>query len=317
MEAGSSCRSGSGGRSGRRAVRRSSGSSSRRAARSRSAAATSGAGTGRSTCSRASASGARTTRPSLRRWRRAARWGSTSTACSPPIASRGRLAAAGTCRCPDSSSRRSAPGFDLFSRGVTAQLTRSAGVATGTSVGYRLGNNDTSNRELNREDEDIVDRLFPNVRLSSFTAIQVRDTRDDPVDPARGSFVTLESEVAARTIGSEVGFSKSFLSASVYRRVPRVPRIVVAAGARLGRGVGVSAGSRCRWHARGATGVDAIARAADQRAVLRGRQHHGPRVRPGPARKPPHGARGHDRPGRLPAGAATPWSFSTASCGFA
>lgn len=126
------------------------------------------------------------------------------------------------------------PGFDLFSRGVTAQLTRSAGVATGTAVGYRLGNNDTSNRELNSEDENIVDRLFPDVRLSSFTASQVRDTRDDPVDPARGSLVTLESEVAARTIGSEVGFSKSFLSASVYRRVPRVPRIVVAAGARLG-----------------------------------------------------------------------------------
>ena len=126
------------------------------------------------------------------------------------------------------------PGFDLFSRGVTAQLTRSSGAATGAAVGYRLGNNDTSNRELNREDEDIVDRLFPNVRLSSFTASQVRDTRDDPVDPARGSFLTLESEVAARTIGSEVGFSKTFVSGSVYRRVPGVSRIVMAAGARLG-----------------------------------------------------------------------------------
>ncbi len=126
------------------------------------------------------------------------------------------------------------PGFDLFSRGVTAQMTRSSGVATGTSIGYRLGNNDTSNRELNPEDENIVDRLFPNVRLSSFSASQVRDTRDDPVEPARGTLVTLESEVAARAIGSEVGYSKSFLSGSVYRRLPGVPRIVLAAGARLG-----------------------------------------------------------------------------------
>lgn len=126
------------------------------------------------------------------------------------------------------------PGFDLFSRGVTAQLTRSSGAATGTAVGYQLGNNDTSNRELNREDENIVDRLFPNVRLSSFTASQVLDTRDDPVDPSLGSLVTLESEVAARALGSEVGFSKSFLSGSLYRRVPGLPRIVVAAGARLG-----------------------------------------------------------------------------------
>ena len=126
------------------------------------------------------------------------------------------------------------PGFDLFSRGVTAQLTRSSGAASGSAVGYRLGNNDTSNRELNREDENIVDRLFPNVRLSSFTGSQVLDTRDDPVDPARGSLVTFESEVAARTIGSEVGFSKSFLSGSLYRRVPGLPRIVIAAGARVG-----------------------------------------------------------------------------------
>ena len=126
------------------------------------------------------------------------------------------------------------PGFDLFGRGVSAQVTRSSGAATGTALGYRLGNNDTSNRELNREDENIVDRLFPNVRLSSFTASQVLDTRDDPVNPSIGSLVTLESEVAARRIGSEVGFSKSFLSGSVYRRVPGVPRIVVAAGARLG-----------------------------------------------------------------------------------
>ena len=126
------------------------------------------------------------------------------------------------------------PGFDLFSRGVTAQLTRSSGAGTSTAVGYRLGNNDTSNRELNREDEDIVDRLFPNVRLSSFTGNQVIDTRNDPVDPARGTFVTLEAEVAARTIGSEVGFTKSFVSGAVYRQVPGVPRIVMAAGARLG-----------------------------------------------------------------------------------
>lgn len=126
------------------------------------------------------------------------------------------------------------PGFDLFSRGVTAQVTRSPGAGAGAAVGYRLGNNDTSNRELNREDEDIVDRLFPNVRLSSFTASRVLDTRDDPVNPSRGLFVTLESEVAARGIGSEVGYSKSFLSGSVYRRAPGAAPIVVAAGARLG-----------------------------------------------------------------------------------
>ena len=126
------------------------------------------------------------------------------------------------------------PGFDLFSRGVTVQLTRSAGPAAGTTVGYRFGNNDTSNLVLNREDADIVDRLFPSVKLSSFTATQVRDTRDDPVDPAAGMFLSLETEVGARAIGSEVGFSKSFAAASWYRQAPGVSRLVVAVGARLG-----------------------------------------------------------------------------------
>ena len=126
------------------------------------------------------------------------------------------------------------PGFDLFTRGITAQLTQSTDVAVSTTVGYRLGNNDTSNRALNQEDSDIVDRLFPSVRLSSFTASQVRDTRDDPVDPRRGTFVSLETEVAARAIGSEVGFSKSFASGSWYRQLPGVSRVVVAAGARIG-----------------------------------------------------------------------------------
>ena len=126
------------------------------------------------------------------------------------------------------------PGFDLFTRGITAQLTRSTNASVSTTVGYRLGNNDTSNRVLNREDSDIVDRLFPNVRLSSFTASQVRDTRDDPVDPRRGTFVSLESEVAARAVGSEVGFSKSFASGSWYRQLPGASRVVVAAGARIG-----------------------------------------------------------------------------------
>ena len=126
------------------------------------------------------------------------------------------------------------PGFDLFRRGVTAQLTRSPEAASGTIFGYRLGNNDTSNRELNREDENIVDRLFPNVRLSSFTASHVLDRRDDPVDPLRGWVVSMETELAARTLGSEVGFSKSYLSGSAYRRLPGLPRIVAAAGARLG-----------------------------------------------------------------------------------
>jgi len=126
------------------------------------------------------------------------------------------------------------PGFDLFSRGFTSQLTRQVTPTVSTTVGYRLGQNDTSNQELNPEDEDIVDRLFPNVRLSSFSANQVRDTRDDPFDPTRGMLLGIDSEVAARTIGSAVGFAKTYMEGFVYRAIPRTSRMVVAAGMRVG-----------------------------------------------------------------------------------
>ena len=126
------------------------------------------------------------------------------------------------------------PGFDLFSRGMTAQLTRQGASSTSNTVGYRLGKNDTNIRQLDRADEDIVDRLFPEVRLSSFTASRLRDTRDDPFDPTRGTITSFETELAGRAIGSERGFSRSFASGTIYRRMPGTDRIVMAAGARLG-----------------------------------------------------------------------------------
>ena len=126
------------------------------------------------------------------------------------------------------------PGFDLFSRGITAQLSRQISPTARNTLAYRLGNNDTSNKELNREDEDIVDRLFPNVRLSSFSASHVRDTTDDPFEPTRGSLVGFDTEIAARAIGSAVGFGKTSASGSVYRALPGTRRVVVAAGARIG-----------------------------------------------------------------------------------
>ena len=126
------------------------------------------------------------------------------------------------------------PGFDLFSRGITSQLTRQVTPTVSTTVGYRLGQNDTSNKELNPEDEDIVDRLFPDVRLSTFSASQLRDTRDDPFDPTRGMLLGIDTELAARAIGSAVGFAKTYMQGFVYRTMPGTRRVVGAAGVRVG-----------------------------------------------------------------------------------
>ena len=130
------------------------------------------------------------------------------------------------------------PGFDLFSRGVNAEAVRQLTPAVGTSVSYAWGKNDTSNIQLNPEDVPLVDRLFEKVRLSSFSGSLVRDTRDDVVDPGRGAILSVDAKVAARAIGSEVGFIKTFTQAFMYRRMPGTQRVILAVGARFGLAVG-------------------------------------------------------------------------------
>ena len=94
-------------------------------------------------------------------------------------------------------------------------------------------------REVAPSDQLLIDRLFPQVRLSKFSGGVLRDSRDDVLDPQRGAVVGLDTSVAAKTFGSEVGFVKSFAQGFIYRRVPG-RGWVLAAGARLGVAVGFS-----------------------------------------------------------------------------
>ena len=124
------------------------------------------------------------------------------------------------------------PSFDLFTRGVNAELRRAIGLTMSGSVGYTYGQNRVTNAQLQPEDVPLVDRLFPTVTLSSFSSGLVRDTRDDPLDPTSGSLVGVDGEVALRVIGSEVGFAKTTFQGFLYRQLPA--DLVFAAGARLG-----------------------------------------------------------------------------------
>ena len=129
-------------------------------------------------------------------------------------------------------------GFDLFSRGVNAEIRRQLTPTISASVGYGLGQNDTSNKQLAPEDERIVDILFEELRLSLFSGSLLRDTRDDVLDPSNGSLLSVDGQLAARAIGSEVGFVKTFVQAFVYRAVPYTSGIVFAGGARIGLAAG-------------------------------------------------------------------------------
>lgn len=124
------------------------------------------------------------------------------------------------------------PSFDLISRGVNTELRREIGAAMTGRLGHTYGVNRIANEQLRPEDRPLVDRLFPEVTLSTVSAGLVRDTRTDPLEPAGGTLLAVDVEASSNVIGSAVGFAKTVLQGFYYRQLPGGP--VFAAGARLG-----------------------------------------------------------------------------------
>lgn len=124
--------------------------------------------------------------------------------------------------------------FNFDRKGVRAELARRFARRLTVSARYDFDTTRLFDQQIRPADKPLIDRLFPEVRLSSVSGSLIRDTRDDALDPGRGALVGLDGQLAARAIGSEVGFFKTFLQAFVYRRLPGKRRIVLAGGARLG-----------------------------------------------------------------------------------
>ena len=128
--------------------------------------------------------------------------------------------------------------FDFRRRGAGADLSRRVS-DTVTVIGrYAYTNTTRFDERYDPADEPLIDRLFPKVRLSSFSGIVLRDTRPDPLDPASGTLLSGEAEFALQALGSEVGFAKTLLQGFLYRRLPGSDRIVFASGVRVGLATG-------------------------------------------------------------------------------
>ena len=128
--------------------------------------------------------------------------------------------------------------FSFNRRGVTTDYARRLGNFTVTGR-YTFDYTKLFDEQIAPEDQLLIDRLFPQVKLSKIFGGILRDSRDDVLDPQRGAVIGVDGSVAARVLGSEVGFVKTFAQGFVYRRLPG-RRVVVAAGARLGLAVGFS-----------------------------------------------------------------------------
>lgn len=126
--------------------------------------------------------------------------------------------------------------FDFNRKGVTADYAKrfSGYIVTGR---YTFDYTKLYNERIEPEDQLLIDRLFPQVRLSKVFSSVLRDSRDDVLDPQKGTVLGLDGSIAAKALGSEVGFVKTFAQAFVYRRLPG-RGIVLAAGARMGVAVG-------------------------------------------------------------------------------
>src|SRR5687768_15022214 len=79
-----------------------------------------------------------------------------------------------------------------------------------------------------------VDKPVPEVRLSRFAGSLIFDNRDDLLDPENGTSIIVDTNVAMRAIGSEVGFVRTFAQGFFYRRLPVRRRAILAVGARVG-----------------------------------------------------------------------------------
>ena len=128
--------------------------------------------------------------------------------------------------------------FSFNRRGVTTDYARRLGEFTVTGR-YTFDYTKLFDEQIAAEDQLLIDRLFPQVKLSKIFGGVLRDSRDDVLDPQKGAVIGLDGSIAARVLGSEVGFVKTFAQGFVYRRLPG-RRTVIAAGVRLGLAVGFS-----------------------------------------------------------------------------
>ena len=124
--------------------------------------------------------------------------------------------------------------FNFDCRGVRAEYARRLPSRVVVLGRYAYDYTELFDAKIAAEDQLLVDRLFPQVGLSTVFGSVVRDSRNDVLDPDRGTVLGTEVDFGVPALGLEVGFAKTFVQAFSYRRLPGSRPFVVAAGARLG-----------------------------------------------------------------------------------
>jgi outer membrane protein assembly complex protein YaeT len=126
--------------------------------------------------------------------------------------------------------------FSYRRNAVTAQAARRLTRDWSVTGAYQIQRTELIETNVDPSLGPLIARLFSTepLRLSSFGASLIRDTRDDTVNPTTGVYVSASGQLAALAIGSEVGYLKSFFTAQKFRQLAGANGIVLAGSARLG-----------------------------------------------------------------------------------
>jgi outer membrane protein assembly factor BamA len=124
--------------------------------------------------------------------------------------------------------------FTFVRRAANAEALRRVSSRMSVFGRYALDSTRLFNTRISPEDQPLIDRLFPQIRLSSLSSGVVWDNRDDVLDTTSGGWLSADVEVAAQSLGSEVGFVKTFLQATGFRRITRANRVVLAGRVQVG-----------------------------------------------------------------------------------
>jgi outer membrane protein assembly factor BamA len=126
------------------------------------------------------------------------------------------------------------PTYNYLRQVANAEFLRRIGVRASISGRYSLDFTRLFDERIPDEDRPLIDRLFPQVRLSLVATGWSWDGRDSPLTPTRGTFLSADGELAARAIGSEVGYVKAFMQASNFRPLRGTTRTVLALRGQVG-----------------------------------------------------------------------------------
>lgn len=124
--------------------------------------------------------------------------------------------------------------FNFSRQALNADLLRTLNPRLSVSGRYSLEFTRLFDERIPPDEQSLIDRLFPQVRLSILSTGVFWDRRDDQIKPSRGSLVSGSGDLALRPLGSEVGFVKTFVQATWYKSLVASKRLVFATRVQLG-----------------------------------------------------------------------------------